>query len=390
MRTLTLASAAVLIIVSACAQVQRPDAGPPGFQACDADRALTDLAVIAPGPRSARTRIAVACAAPGAAPAGGHVGIWRLEAGAFVRAGRLDPGGPPSAVDAGDFDGDGDTDLAVITRRPDARRVAIHVNRGEAGFATDPVVHTMGGARIDHAAFHDWNGDGRLDLLMSGGALDTHALAAINRGAGAAPRFSEAIILPDESNLGFSSGDLTGDLSDDLVIALYRRGRLHLYAGGQAQADRIVLYKDARLVEEVIGGGDLNGDGEPDLVSRFWTDAAWEGEAPIPTRLLMSPDEGDDYALGAVLDGAENARRAFVGDFAGGVEIVVIPEASPGQPVEARLYTSDGEGWSPSGRLELGGDPQLAQAGDLNGDGADHLIMGQPADGRVQVYSPGR
>lgn len=387
MSTLTLLSAAGLFALGACAQIERPDTGLAGFTACSEDTTLSDLTAINPGTGTAG--LAVVCAPAGAAATGGHVEIWRLTGGGFTRIQRLDPGEAPGAVDAGDLDGDGDLDLAVITPRPDGRRVAVFVNRGAEGFAPDPVIHSMGGAGIDHVAFHDWNEDGRMDLILSGSGLETHALAATDQGPDATPRFSEATILPGESGLRFSSGQLTGDASDDLVINLSRRGRMHLYEGGSDTVSRVVFYKDVRLIESVVGGGDLNGDGKPDFVARFWTDAAWNEEEPIPARVLLSQAGSEDYTLGAFLDGAHEATHAFVGEFAGAAGIAVFTQDSlDAEQPHALLYAPDDDGWTHTGRLDLDGAPQAAQAADLDGDGVDALITGY-SGGAVRVQTVG-
>lgn len=387
MKSLRLLPLGAALSLAACAQIEMPEpAVPDGFHACGADGEITHFAAIDPG--TAQAGLAVVCGPRGARTVGGHVEIWRLEPDGYSREALLDAGDNLSGASAGDLDGDGDLDLAVIARGQHERSIAVFENRGAAGVDPDPIVIAMGGMGLDFVVFHDANADGRMDLLTGGGSR-THPVILLNQGPDASPRFTEDTLLARQDNLGLSAGQLTDDAREDLVVALNRRGQLHLFAGGGEATHVIMVGKAVRAVDRIVGGGDLNGDAAPDFLARFWTDESWNEEEPIATRVLLSQAGSEDYTLGAFLDGAHEARRAFLGDFAGEAEIAVFTDNSlSAEPPHALLYAPDADGWTRTGRLDLPARPRAWLLADLDGNGTQELITGY-RDGEVRVEAVG-
>jgi len=84
----------------------------------------------------------------------------------FVSAGTVMVRNEPSSITAGDWDGDGDLDLAVVNSFTD--NVTVLLNDGSGGFSEavgSPIAVGLGARPVSVTA-GDWDGDGDLDLAV--------------------------------------------------------------------------------------------------------------------------------------------------------------------------------------------------------------------------------
>ena len=104
----------------------------------------------------------------------GEAHLYRNDGGTFVDTGVELVGTFGGNAAWGDYDGDGDLDFFIMGIRdldaPDHQRLLVFENRGTAGF-----VSTLGlqGVAFGNARWYDYNGDGRLDILMAGRQNDS-------------------------------------------------------------------------------------------------------------------------------------------------------------------------------------------------------------------------
>ncbi|MEV1023148.1 VCBS repeat-containing protein [Streptomyces sp. NPDC050264] len=196
-------------------------------------------------------------------------------------------------VPFGDFDGDRCNDL--IVRMPE----------GEARLYT-PVC--AGGLPAPDSAYkrlaRDWShydtllasgdqtGDGRPDLLARDKATG-HVYRYTHDGAGG----FEARVKIRSAWTGYKkvigAGDLNGDGLGD-VLALDKSGVLWRYDGlrtGKLK-DRVRVFKDwGSSYKDVIGAGDVNGDGKHDLLSRDTSNRLWlnagNGDGTLKNRVAF-------------------------------------------------------------------------------------------------------
>lgn len=203
--------------------------------------------------------------------------------GGFEEAEEIELGREPRCVLLRDFDGDGDLDLAGMNHREPV--VEILLNDGRGDFIAAPVV-VVGGTSIGipypqamDAA--DLDGDGDTDLVVVCTGSSRLAIAR-NHGDGtfAIPEAWRPTRVAGEVG-GVSAvaiDDVDGDGDPDAMVPLLLLGSFS-HAGlftnetVPANGDRIDLARDVAAPSTAAGGyaftiglGDLDGDGDPDVV----------------------------------------------------------------------------------------------------------------------------
>jgi hypothetical protein len=180
--------------------------------------------------------------------------------GAFNAGGELSyPGGPGSGVAVGDFNGDGKLDIAVA-----GGGVSIWLGNGDGTFTVTGASPIPVGIGLSAIAAGDFNGDGKLDLAVtdeSGNAVDVLRgngdgtfLAPISFSAGHEPG---AIVV----------GDFNNDGKLDLAIANYGDNTVTLLLGnGDATFTPASgsPYPVGKAPSSIVAA-DFNGDGKLDL-----------------------------------------------------------------------------------------------------------------------------
>ncbi|MBI3804505.1 MAG: VCBS repeat-containing protein [Nitrospirae bacterium] len=118
----------------------------------------------------------------------------------------------PNAIVSGDWNGDGNLDLAVVNS--DSSQLILFFGDGIGGLSAQPVIIALGG-RPEFAATGDFNHDGKPDIAVSNSANKTVSIL-LNLGGGL---FSDPIQHPTGNRpLGVVARDLNGDGRDDLAV----------------------------------------------------------------------------------------------------------------------------------------------------------------------------
>ena len=209
---------------------------------------------------------------------------------------------------------------------------------------------------------------GRVEVLRANGTGGWRPALAGNTAS-----FSAADLL-------VRAGDFTGDRHVDVLARRHSDGALLLYAGngrGMLAAPR-VIGTGWGAVREVVGPGDVTGDGHPDLMA---IDA--QGRLRVYAGNGLGGFAGGSRVMGTGWGGID--RLAAVGDFdRDGSPDLVARKASTG---ELLLYRTDGGGGFRSGwRLGTGwgGMDTVLGVGDFDSDGHPD-VMGRKA-GTLYLY----
>jgi hypothetical protein len=309
---------------------------------------------------------------------------------------------------AGDFDGDGHLDYALVVSNPDG---TVQTARGHGDGTFDPV-QTMPGNVYGAPVAADLNGDGYSDFAVSG----NNGLAIRYGGpSGLGPATS--LVSGTDLARQMAVGDVNGDGRLDLVTADTTDIVVHLATGPMTYAPD--LKSPIGLVGPIydVVMGDVDEDGKPDLFIETtanvvaWMkgrgDGTFDPASPvsIPSNgyaIFLADLNGDHHldvityegwspgdghgnfgppvTLGFPIYGAEDVT----GDGAPDLIVQLDNLGLNGQTME--LYRNDGSGnftltWSqPFFYFSL---PSFA---DFNGDGFNDLLVGDDIIGNISVH----
>ena len=311
--------------------------------------------------------------------------------GTFQKATNYGLGEAPSFVTTGDFNGDHRLDLAVADGGGN-NVVSILVGNGDGTFQP-PVSYTTG-TDADYVASADFNGDGKLDLLLS---AKTGAIGIL-LGNGDST-FQSPILNSTPGTTPFVAiGDFNGDGLLDLVTATGARkgesdsGNLIVLLGNgdgtfQEQSSDVVPFWPDFLV-----AADLNGDGKLDLAATVRENIFGGDIRVFPgngdgTFGASSQVRGEFASLVAVADMNQDAKSDLFG-----LEYFD-PESNP---MEIQWMSGNGDGtfhdamFNPcsqsSGCIQLSTEPSWLTVADLNEDGFPDLVVTNMNDNSISIF----
>jgi hypothetical protein len=238
-------------------------------------------------------------------------------------------GEPTACLAAGDFNGDGNLDLAAGNQLS-GLPIDILLGHGDGAFNEVSSSPFGLGSGVTSIAVGDFNGDGKLDLALGGSDVTT--------GAG------HLTIL-----LGNGDGTFTPPSASPLAVA----------------------------ASYSIAVADFNGDGKLDLaVANYGTNTV--------TILLGNGDGTFTQALGSPIPVGRTPYAMAVGDFTGSGRLGLAVANFTDNNVSILLGKGDGT-FTQSATIPVGKGPYSLAVGDFNGSGRLGLAVANLTDGTVSI-----
>jgi hypothetical protein len=309
-------------------------------------------------------------------------------AGGFGAATNYGVGNNPQAVAVGDFNRDGNEDLAV----PDwnVRKVTVLLGVGGGAFGAGTQYDTPVGCITSHdVAVGDFNIDGNDDLAVSCGSGVTVRL-------GAADGTFNTLVTGSPFASGTSpsavvTGDFNNDGKPDLAVTNQGSGNVTVRLGAgdgtfnaQAPGSPFLIGSSPKS----IAVGDFNGDGNEDIAVGNYVDPA----GTVSVRLGFGDGTFNAVPLGSPYPTGANPWGVAIGDFdSDGNEDLAISNqgGNPGfqGSITVRLGAGDGTfaNEAPGSPLTAGREGRPLAIGDFNGDGNEDIAMPTRGDNNVAI-----
>ena len=261
------------------------------------------------------------------------------------------------AIAQGDFNGDGHLDLITTNRNPGITTPGLSVNLllGNGDGTFQPLRSTPVNMAPSAIAVADFNGDGSLDVVAVGNAVDG-VRVLLGNGDGTFQNYIAAAGVGGDS---LAIGDFNGDGAIDLAVGNLFRQSMKVFMGDGTGHFQTLPEISLADTPSAVAAGDFDGDGQIDLavsgsdsnqVTIFLGDGdgafsfastAATGEAPFS--LLTADFDGDGWLDLATADINNSTASVLLG-------------AGDGTFGAAEIYS-------------VGQQPRFIVSGDFNGDG---------------------
>jgi histidinol dehydrogenase len=186
----------------------------------------------------------------------------------------------------------------------------------------------------------------------------------------------------DPTNINPPSGDFNGDGHPDLIWQDPLSGWAQVWylGGSQGVTFTAAANLTAQNAWRIVGLGDFNGDGNPDVV---WQDPA-TGAAQI---WLMGGPGGNVFQSAVTLSIGNSFRIMSVADFnKDGIPDVIWQDQTSGWAQIWFMGGPQGTALTAAVNLTLQNTWRIAGTGDFNGDGVPDVVWQDPVTGGVQIW----
>jgi hypothetical protein len=302
---------------------------------------------------------------------------------------RFPAGKAPGSVEIADFNGDGKSDLVVANE--ESSDVSILLGDGKGKFVPAKGSPFPAGHRPNDIAIGDFNRDGKLDLAIANHE-EKHLTLLLGDGTGGfAPAPNSPLAVEVKPHVhGVASGDLNGDGNPDLVTDSWANDELLVLFGdgkGNFRTPGIFLKVGKRPYQR-HRVADVNGDGHADIL-------ATNLEGNNVTVLLSDGKGGFKQPAGSPFACGDSPFNLAVGDVNGDGNIDLAMVNSPSSTAEGRgrdgltVMLGNGKGeftMVASSPFETGKTPNRVAIGDVNGDGVNDIAVSSPDANNITLF----
>src|SRR5580704_8150267 len=300
-------------------------------------------------------------------------GTLAAQAGQFLEAPQYATGTHPQAVAFGDFNGDGNQDLAIVNTT--ANTVSVLLGNGDGTFGAK-VDYPTGSAPMG-VAVGDFNGDRHIDLAITN---STSATVSILLGNGDGTFQAKKDTAVGNGPLGVTAGDFNNDGNVDIAVANSTDGTVGVLLGnGDGTFKAQATYRTGNNPTAIVAA-DFNNDKVLDLAVANNNNFAQSGVS-----LFLGKGDGTFQGQLQATTGL-NPVSIAVGDFNGdkNLDIVVANGGPQGYSVSILLGNGKG-GFGTNVDYPTGLFPTSVSVADFNGDGKLDLAVSSGDGNAVSV-----
>jgi hypothetical protein len=244
-----------------------------------------------------------------------------------------------------------------------------------------PASLDVNGDGLGDVAVSDWSASGVSSFVD---VYDGHPGAGWNPGIPAVLEGSS----PPGADLVASAGDVDADGVTDLLIAEPNANAVYLYGSTSGSPAKLTPPSNSCALsgfgQSMAGAGDLNGDGFDDFVVGF----AGSGLGGSKAYVFFGNTSSTWTPLPLWSAGSGFGHSFASGDFNGdGLSDLAVSASGLGNVYVFPGVTGPGASWGPCPIVLNGVNPNTMSSGDFNGDGLSDLVIAQGGSpGTVAVY----
>jgi len=345
------------------------------------------------------------------------LGSSLAHAGQFLQSPQYPTGTNPQAVAMGDFNGDGNLDLAVANA--DSNTISVLLGNGDGTFR--PKVDYVTGDTPLGIAVADFNIDGHADIAVTNSASNT---VSIFLGNGDGTFRTKTDYPTGRKPQGIAVADFNGDGRPDLAVTSVSDGTVAVLLGNGDGTFKAGVPYNTGSNPVAVAAGDFNQDGIPDLavansgsstvsVLLGAGDGTFHSQSQFvtganPVAIVLADFNGDDFQDIAVADqngvgacillgkgnGAFQTRTEYatalspsgiaVGDFNGDGKLDLAISAAAGNTASVLWGNGDGtfKGYLNAGAGDI---PSALVAGDFDNDGRIDIAIANSGSNSISM-----